>query len=99
MKPRVAKYVLLAVALSIAMYYTMPFLLFDTSKPAYDAHSEFRDGKYTAWGPRPRHWLLFYEPGRSTFRGNEWYFRMYRSYSKRWVEKNGFVTPDWPKYD
>ena len=76
-----------------------PRVVFDTSQPAYDVNSETRDGKKTAWGPRPAQWLLAADSRRATFRGDEWYFSFFRSYCRKWVEENGYALPPWPIHD
>ena len=71
-----------------------PYLVFDSTHAAYDWNSEYRDGRRTAWGPRPRIWLHLGDPGRSTYFGNEWYFRAYKDFCREWLEVHGLAEPE-----
>lgn len=74
-----------------------PGVFFDPTKPAFDVNSEHSEGRQTAWGPRPARWLIWADPTRSTFSGQEWYFRLFRSYCREWVATNGYSLPPWPR--
>lgn len=71
-----------------------PLFVFDTSKASYDWQSEFRDGKQTAWGPRPKRWLIWGDPEKSAYFGNEWYFRLYRSFCMEWLVNHNLIEPE-----
>jgi len=43
--------------------------------------------------------LLIGDPHRSSFRGDEWYFKRFRKYCRKWVSEHGYELPPWPKYD
>src|SRR5258705_12362102 len=75
-----------------------PLVVFDNSQPAYDVNSEYEYGKPTAWGPRPAKWIIFADPGRSTFDGGEWPFVIFRPYCRRWVLEHDYTFPTWPQH-
>ncbi len=70
-----------------------PYFIFNQSKPAYDQHSEYSNGKTVAWGPRPAALFLLADPNRTNFTGDEWQFRLFRDYCNKWVKDNGYVLP------
>jgi len=75
----------------------VPSIVFDQSRPARDMNSETVNGKPTAWGPSPARWLIAADPHRS-FSGDEWYFRAFPEYCRRWRDSNGYALPPWPDH-
>lgn len=84
-----AKLVFVKLAFAVAIVFggimLAPWIIFDKTKAGYDTDWErTEDGKGVAWGPRPRGWLILADPNRSSFSGQEWYYRWYADYCNEW---------------
>ena len=83
----------LGIVAVLGLLLSAPTLVFDHSTPGYDRNWEHSEGVEIAWGPKPRAWLIFADPNRSTFTGQEWYFRLFEAHCTEWLQERHMQRP------
>lgn len=83
----------LGIAAFLGLWLSAPTLVFDHSTPGFDRNWERSKGTVVAWGPKPLAWLILSDPNRSTFTGQEWYFRLFETHCTEWLQKRRMQRP------
>ncbi len=77
----------------LLMYVGAALVVFDFSEIAYPVGEETHNGKWVAFGPRPR--LFLCKPAYSSisYDGSEWPFFVFRPICTAWRSVKGYETP------